>query len=290
MSIDQPAQNAALCPPVPAVVSWSTSVALDPATFNASLDGNQLPPGTFTIDNTISRATASLPVSPGSHVLVVSGTLSTFFGAFGNNDSESVTFSGTPPTLAFSNSTSSVTAGNSVTIVGSANCGTPPSSVTLTPSSNIVQLGSQPAGAADMAPVQNGQFTEQVIGLTGGSATVIANASGFQNGSSRFDVAPVLTGANPGQATVGTTVALSGNGFAPGATADVAGRTVPLGFINSTQLSMTVPQPAQQPPANNRRGDCSRTTQQHAAVRGAEAASGPKPDRVSKQRFRGREL
>ena len=239
MAITQPVNNPTVCPPVQVVVSWSSSVSL--ANFSASLDGGQLPAGTFTIDNTNSQATAALTVNPGLHTLVVDGDLSTFFGAFGNHDRETAQFTGMAPTLAFTTPPVSMPARSTVTIVGSANCGMPPGTVTLNPSGSGIALGNQQPGGADTVPVQNGQFSDQVTGITAGSTIVTTSGTSFQNASIRIDVTPVLNAATPAQAMVGAGVSLTGNGFAPGATAQFGGRSVNANFVSATQLTATVP-------------------------------------------------
>lgn len=80
-----------------------------------------------------------------------------------------------------------------------------------------------------------------ITGQVGGSATVTAAASGFQNGAITANVHPVLSTLNPTSGTLGTAVTISGVGFDANASASFGNQAAATTLVSGSQLTTTVP-------------------------------------------------
>jgi hypothetical protein len=92
--------------------------------------------------------------------------------------------------------------------------------------------------------IASGQTASPPVPLTaqiGGSATVTASASGFQNGSLTVNVHPVITSLSPTSGAPHTVVTINGAGFANGATLNFGNQNLSTTFVSSSQLTATVP-------------------------------------------------
>jgi hypothetical protein len=244
VKIQQPASNATGVPsPVQALVTWGADMQTN--TFFAKLDGNDVT-AQFNVDYTNRRATGSLTTTAGPHSLQAGGKLWAFWAQSYQNQSTTNTFSVTgppPPPLSLSPSSLTVAAGASGTAtVSRTNTGSA-ITITLAPSNNTVALGAQAPGSNDTAGMTAGQGTqtETIRGNLAGQATVTASAPGFQSASMTVQVDPVLSSLSPSSGAVGSTVSVTGNGFASGATVQFGGINAITSFGSATQLTATVP-------------------------------------------------
>ena len=255
-NIVAPTANQSVSSPVPAEVDWGQSyqsfkVVLDPAGQNLDVT-NQ-----FTVTSVSGGyiAKATLPMSPGTHTLVASGSLYTWYTQGYNNTSTQQTFTvqGTPASLTVSptpnplnvTGTSAATLTVGVTLGGAAtgpvtvNVVGLPLPATATPSSlSFPGNGSLPTSISAPASMVANSYSFTL----NGTAT---NATGSANVA--LKVLPTITSATPTQTPLrrGSTINLAGTHF----DSNCANDKVTIGGIpatptppcSATSLKFTVP-------------------------------------------------
>lgn len=230
-------------PPIQATIGFRSPVC--PGTFQVTLDGNNVT-GQFSPQppaNTEPQATFT-NLAPGSHTLSVNvQTLQYWFLIpYCGSASDSVTFSiqAPPlPKLAFSPvGPLTINAGSSSSenVTSSA----APSSAT-TISLSVSSFSAAVPGSTSIASGQTTSSSFSVTGQSAGSATVTAAASGFQSATLSVAVKPVITKLNPTSGLRGTSITITGVGFAAGSTLNFGCQNVTATFISSTQLTVSVP-------------------------------------------------
>lgn len=206
--------------PVPVDITW-----------NANMEpGSRLEVFLDTVDisaqfaNAVSgrKATLSLPVAPGCHVLAAYATLAcsyctpTPWARVGQQVDFRVV-GGQSAQLALPSLATPLNAGASVmTSVSLASVPSAPMAVTLTPSNANIRIENASAGQAVTVTISPPQtsVTFTVTAVTAGTASISASNACAASAQTNVTVRPVLTNINPNSGIVGAPVTLSGLGFA----------------------------------------------------------------------------
>jgi hypothetical protein len=243
LSIQQPANMSTVSSPVAvraefrSAVNNSIRVELDGADVTSSFQ--------ISYPSTPGTITASLPLTPGAHRLVVRGEFIVYWLLFPIRQAQSqqVDFTVTAPpapTIGFTPSSLTTTA-SATTNVNVTLSQAPAGAVTVNLSSASGAVASVPATVTIGAGATSSPaFPVNTSAV--GSTTINGSAMGYTAGSMSVTVNPGLTVLTPAQGPVGTTVTFTGTGFAAGASVrfgNTNGANVTI--ISPTTLTATVP-------------------------------------------------
>jgi hypothetical protein len=229
--------------PVPLEVTWNA----DGRNFVATVDGVDST-SRFTVSGR--SATATLNLSPGTHILRAGGQIYCWYCSpqwTSNMQERTLVIEQPPqPTLTM-NGPYSVQVGQQVQVTVSRN--TTGSAATVTVSrgnANVSLPGSQPAATVQLgAGVASGTTT--ITGVTAGSSSLTATATGYVQATAGVTVtappppAPTIASLSPNSGPVGTGVTISGSNFASGAQVRFGSTAATSTFVSASQVNTTVP-------------------------------------------------
>lgn len=233
--------------PVPSPVALEVTWNADGRNFVATVDGVDST-SRFTVSGR--RATATLNLSPGTHILRAGGQIYCWYCSpqwTSNMQERTIVIEQPPqPTLTM-NGPYSVQVGQQVQVTVSRN--TTGSAATVTVSrgnANVSLPGNQSAATVQLgAGVASGTTT--ITGVTAGSSSLTATATGYAQATAGVTVtappppAPTIASLSPNSGPVGTGVMISGSNFASGAQVRFGSTAATATLLSASQVSTSVP-------------------------------------------------
>ncbi|HKV27743.1 MAG TPA: IPT/TIG domain-containing protein [Candidatus Acidoferrales bacterium] len=257
-NISKPSANGQANCPVPAEVDWGASLQAN--TFKVALDSTTDVTNQFTIGTTSSggsAATANLTIPQGSHSLLASGKLWTWYTQAYEFTSTTVNFTVNPPALNLSPSPNplnvpvggqstlsvNVTAGACLNGPVAVTLGGLPNQVTAT-GFNVSLSGGSGNGTTTVKATSSASPAHSTANVSG---TAASGQTASANFTLNVGSAPHVNSVSPAMQTRGGSVTISGSNFDTVCANDVVsigGATATPSSCSASSLSVSVPQQA----------------------------------------------
>jgi hypothetical protein len=247
VNIQTPARDSHVNSPVAVNLNWTADMQAG-TNVEVTLDGADIS-NLFQVTGN-RTASASIVMTPGLHTLVAGGNIYCWYCSGGSYSHTSTTASFTVdvspgPSISLSPNPLNVDAGTSANGTVTLSSPSPGGvSVTLTPQgSGSFKLNNSIAGQPAQVTLGANQASAafSVTGVTAGSGTVQATATGFSPATSTVNVKPVIVSLSPTSGAPGSSVTVNGRGFVPGASVRFGQTAATTTFMSATVLNAAVP-------------------------------------------------